>query len=109
MATGETLLSTTTRVPATLLDVRPEERAAFRESHSWPVVLDASAVLDDILYATGPPGRLSALSMSLKLGVLRPYGKVDVLEEVERNLVRIGRSNYGPMRDRLHADYVPYL
>ncbi len=86
------------------------QAAAFRDSHAWPVVLDASAIIDDILYRTGPRPKVSALTIAIIFGVVRPLGKMDVIEEAERRLPAIARSedrDLAQMRRMLASDYVP--
>jgi hypothetical protein len=88
------------------------DAAAFRDAHAWPVILDASAIIDDLLYRTGPRPPASALTVAMLLGVVRVLGKPDVIEEVERNLsevaARQGRD-LATMRAMLAADYLPRL
>jgi VIT1/CCC1 family predicted Fe2+/Mn2+ transporter len=82
----------------------PREAAALRDQLSLPAVLDASAIIDDLLYRTGPGARLSALQLSLLLGVLRPFGKLDLLDEVESRLPEIAakeRRDLAKLRELL--------
>ena len=86
------------------------QAAALRDSHAWPVVLDASAIIDDILYRTGPRPEVSALTIAMLFGVVRPLGKMDVIEEAKRRLPAIARSedrDLAQMRRMLASDYVP--
>jgi hypothetical protein len=105
MASPSALQLLTERMPA-------REAAASRDLHAWPVILDASAIIDDILYRTGPRPRSSALKAGLLVGVVRPLGKPDLVDELERNLpevaAREGRA-LGVMQGMLVADYVPHL
>lgn len=78
------------------------EAAAYRNQHAWPVVLDASAIIDDIPYRTGPRSPTSALTVAMLVGVIRPVGKTDVLEEVARNLPEVAKRE-----DRDLADSEP--
>lgn len=102
----------TTALEAIVGGMPSKEAASFRAQHAWPVILDASAVIDDILYRTGPRGPTSALTVAMLVGVARPLGKPDLIDEVARNLPRVAQREARDLRTMqamLVADYVPRL
>jgi hypothetical protein len=102
----------TTALEAIVGSMPAKEAASFRAQHAWPVILDASAVIDDILYRTGPRGPSSALTVAMLVGVVRPLGKPDLVDEVARNLPGVAQRegrDLGTMQAMLEADYVPRL
>ncbi len=83
-----------------------------RAQHVTPVVLDASAVIADLLYRL-PPGeaeRPSALIRATEIGSARLHAKLDAVDEIVRRIPAVAARearNEARMLQLLSTEYVP--
>jgi hypothetical protein len=88
------------------------QAALLRDSFSLPVVIDTTAVFDDLLYRTRPEPGFSSLLVATQIGCARLIAKDDLPAELDRNLARIAADeNRDPavMRQMINGDYLPWI
>jgi hypothetical protein len=90
----------------------PEACIALRNLFSWPVVVDASAILDELRYRAGDAERVPALLVSARLGTARLLAKADHVAEVVREVPRVAAQKGRDADEMLaifQADYLPLI
>jgi hypothetical protein len=93
-----------------VLGFTAKSAAAQREEHITPVVVDANALIQDVLWNSAPRPRASALLLALAVGSIRLLGKVDLIEEVvERLPDAAGDRPLAPLLAILAEHYLPHL
>jgi hypothetical protein len=88
------------------------QAARLRDSYSLPVVVDTTAVFDDLLYRTRPKPGVSSLLLATQIGCARLIAKDDLPAELDRNLARIATDEHrdpAVMRQMIDRDYLPRI
>jgi hypothetical protein len=93
-----------------VLGFTAKSAAAQREEHITPVVVDANALIQDVLWNSAPRPRASALLLASAVGSIRLLGKLDLIEEVvERLPEAAGDHPIEPLLAILAHHYLPHL